>query len=619
MKKTIFLFLALFAFITSNSQNTKYTIREYENAIKKQTRSLDGNPGINYFSNYSDYKIEAEFDTKTGLLTGKETVIYHNQSPDTLQIIVIRLYQNLFAKGFPRDFTVNSEDLTDGVIISKLVINGKEINIRNTRTNSTNMFVPIPDKILPDSETELLIEWQLSYPEHTTVRNGKYMENVWFIGYWYPQIAVYDDVFGWDNSTYTGSTEFYNDHSNFDVKITVPYPNLLWATGEQQNIDDVYTKKYANRIKDAKNNENVVNIITPDDYEQGKILINKDKNTWHFIASKVPDFSFATSDKHNWDGVGLELPNHSNKVFISGVYLDTTKFFHNLAKISKDIIKTYSFKLPGILFPYPKMTVFQGGGGMEYPMMVNESSNNDICDDYYVTAHEIAHSYFPFLVGSSESKYAWMDEGLITYFPRLVVDILQPQCISCKKVQENYSRDANGFYDLPLIMPTNVFKDFWAYRVIAYNKSSFALQQLNKYLGDSLFFGGLQEYAKRWGNKHPYPWDFFNTFDDYTGENLCWFWNAYFFEFNYPDLSISEAKYKKDLTIIIKNIGGLPIPIELEIELTDGQIISYKEKADCWKDENIHKIVIQANAKPKNIKITGNNPDTDIKNNFLSF
>lgn len=621
MKKTIIIILTFFITFFANSQNKVHTINEFNRAYKNGTRSYNGKPGENYFVNYCDYTIEANFNPETGFLTGSETIIYHNESPDTLDMMVIRLYQNLFQKGSPRDFGVNPEDLTEGVQIKKIIFDRTEIDLTKTQTYATNLYLRTPTAITPKSTVKLEIEWEFNYPKNTTVRNGYYKDRAWFIGYWYPQIATYDDIFGWDRNHYSGATEFYNEPSNFDVKITVDAPNLIWATGELQNIDEIFTKKYQKRIEGVQQSDDVVKIITPEDYKSGKILKKSDKNTFHFIAKKVPDFSFATSDSHNWDAVGLKIQDQEKKVLISGVFKEESENFHQLAKFSKDIINIFSTKIPAIPYPYPTMTVFEGDGGMEYPMMVNEACPEDICDAYYVTAHEIGHSYFPFYTGLNETRYAWMDEGLISYFPRLVVDILLPDCNAEAQILNNYTKDANGFHDLPLMTPTNIFKDFWAYRVIAYDRSSYALQQLNLYMGDSLFFAALQEFTDRWKYKHPYPWDFFNTFEDVANEDLTWFWKPYFFEFSEPNLAITDVEFMEQrLYVTIENVGGMPLPVYLEINMPNGRSQKVEKNSGCWKEGNYFELKLDLNQKPKSIKI-GNEfvLDIDENDNFFGF
>jgi hypothetical protein len=479
----------------------------------------------------------------------------------------------------------------------------------------------LPGKLAPKAIIKLDIDWEFTMPQKTAIRNGKYAENVYFVGYWYPRIAVYDDVFGWDKNIFTGAQEFYNDHSNYDVKITVPYPNIVWATGILQNSFDIFTKEYANRIKTAKNSNQIVHILTPQDYKNGKILKNKKQNTWHFIADKVPDFAFATSDKHNWDAVGTSMPDREQRVLISGVYADSSELYHNLADVARKVINYYSFERPQIYYPYPSMTVFEGGGGMEYPMMVNEGDIEDTCAFYYVTAHEIGHSYFPFYCGTNETKYAWMDEGLISFFPRFAIDDLF-NCNSKQDIIKNYLQIAGSNTDLPIMIPSDIFKNFFTYRNIAYNRPAFAFYIIHQYLGDSLFFAALREFANRWHYKHPYPYDFFNTFNDVADEDLSWLWKPYFFQMTKPDLALSDIEYRSDgLYFSVENIGQMPLPIYVEIIFDKTKKEFAQKDVSVWKSgKNKIEFYIPTTTKPIRIKLGKQTiPDIDLSNNIFNF
>lgn len=620
MKNTFLLSFLIFFYVISSAQIEKYMLKEFRQAYDKKTRNKDGKPGEKYFTNFSDYIIDVNFEPKTGLLVGKEKITYHNQSPDTLKNMIIKLNQNLFAKGNPRDFAINPLDAGSGMIIKKIFFNGNEIKSDKYNIYSTNLFLELPNFILPKSEITIEIEWEYIVAQNTTVRNGKYGENVYFIGYWYPQIAVYDDVFGWDINTYTGATEFYNEHSNYEVNITVKGQNIVWATGELLNPAHIFTPRILERFKQAKISDEVVKIITQEDYKIGKILQNTNTTTWIYKAKQVPDFAFAISDKHNWDGVSILIPYLDNKLLINAVYKEETKNFHQLAQMTREIISAFSFKIPAIPFPYPVMTVFDGGGAMEYPMMVNQETNDDLCADYYVTAHEVGHSYFPFYTGTNETRYAWMDEGFISFFPRLVTDYLMPECKYEQKIIDNYQKLAGSFTDMPLMNPTSFYKDFYSYRAIAYDKSSFMLLQLYKYLGDEVFFGALKEFFTNWKLKHPYPYDFFNTIETYTNQDLDWFLEPYFFSFCRPDLSLDSVYFEAGVYIKIKNTGGIPLPIYIEIEFSDGKKQIYQNKADVWRTNSQHDIYIPMENTPKKI-ILGNYkiPDINIKDNFYDF
>ncbi len=621
MQKLFFFWLINCFFIANITAQSLYMSNEFVKAYQNNTRNSDGTPGENYFINFADYNINVFFDPATGKLSGNEAIIYHNQSNDTLNQLVLRVYKDIFKRGNPRDYAINPDDANNGVNIKTLKINGTELTISKLNSYGTNYFINLPNGLLPGSTVKLTIEWEFTMPQKTAIRNGKYAENIYFVGYWYPRIAVYDDVFGWDNNIFTGAQEFYNDHSNYDVKITVPYPNIVWATGTLKNSYDVFTKKYADRIKNALNSNEVVHILTPEDYNQARILKNKKQNTWHFVADKVPDFAFATSDRHNWDAVGTSMPDRTQRVLISGVYADSSEIYHTLADVSRKIINYYSFKRPQIYYPYPAMTVFEGGGGMEYPMMVNEGDVENKCSFYYITAHEIGHSYFPFYTGTNETKYAWMDEGLISFFPRFAIDDLF-DCNSKNDIAKYYQLIAGSNTDLPIMTPSDIFKDFRTYRNIAYYRPAYAFYILHDYLGDSLFFAALRTFVKNWHYKHPYPYDFFYTFDNVANEDLSWIWKPFFFEFSKPDLALTNVQYRLDgLYFSIENKGGMPLPIYAEIIIDKNKKEIIRKQVNIWKSDK-YKIdfYIPTNTKPVKIQLGDETiPDTDLSNNIFIF
>jgi hypothetical protein len=619
MKKILFTIGLCLISLTFFSQNL-YMPLEFVKAYEKKTRSFDGKPGDNYFSNSSDYKINANLDPYSGEIYANQEVIYYNNSLDTLQIIVIRLYQNIFKEGFPRDFAIDPKDLTKGVEINSFSINGIEVSENQIRLAGSNMIVNLNETIKPQSSTLINLDWQVKLPNYSTIRSGKYGDNYRFVGYWYPQIAVYDDVFGWDTDTHSGAVEFYNNHSNFDVKIRVPNPFIIWATGELQNIDEVFKPEFSNRLKNSMHSDEVINIIKQENYSSDDALRGSETNTFHFIASKVPDFAFAVSDKHNWDAANIDVPFADEKILVNAVYLENAEHYKKLAEFTRLIIDGFSTQIPAITYPYPVITIFQGSGGMEFPMMSNQRVNETKCQDYYLTAHEIGHTYFPFYTGLNETRYAWMDEGLITYLSSLLTDEIWGNCNAVENLINNYKNIAGNFNDLPIMTPSSIYRNFWAYRATAYYKSAFAIYQLHQYLGDEIFFGALQEFANRWAYKNAYPYDFFYTVEDYTNEDLSWFWKPYYFEFAKPDLSIAEVKFDAGLYFKIINNGGLPIPVFVEIIQSDGTILIYKNSIDCWKNSNQLDVYINIPEKPKKIKLHNDLiPDINQKNNIFIF
>ena len=244
-----------------------------------------------------------------------------------------------------------------------------------------------------------------------------------------------------------------------------------------------------------------------------------------------------------------------------------------LPRIAKEALEYFSTDLPGVPYPYPSFTVFNGGGGMEYPMIINDESNTTEAGTVGLTSHEAAHTYFPFYMGINEKKYAWMDEGLAVMLPIK----FQSQVEGNDPLGRNagyYAVFAGKELEMPLMIPSILLRSP-SYRVASYSKPGVAYHYLQDFLGRDTFRKALQEYIYRWNGKHPIPYDFFNSFDDYLGKDLSWYWKPWFFEFGVPDLAIKSYDKKNNLLEMeIEKVGNIPIPIKISL-MKDG--VSVKE------------------------------------------
>jgi len=248
MKKIILTSVLLIILLGSNSVNAQttkdlYMPTEIVQAYQNQTRSFDGRPAKNYFQNRADYVIKTEFFPDTKIQTGTEIITYKNNSKDSLDELYFNLYQNLYKKGAAKDADMNPVNLHDGVEITNIKINGILIKPENYWFNSTIFSVPAPNKISPNSETKIEIEWKQTMPVTVAKRQGTYDETNFFIAYWYPKICVYDDIDGWNTVGYKGNAEFYSEYGNFDVEITVPAEYNVWSSGVLQNVNEVFNEK----------------------------------------------------------------------------------------------------------------------------------------------------------------------------------------------------------------------------------------------------------------------------------------------------------------------------------------------------------------------------------------
>jgi hypothetical protein len=500
---TLFSFFFFNNHILQAQSLSLYTPIDIQKVYKKNTRSLNGIPGPAYWQNRSDYVIRASLNPQTHTLSGEESITYFNNSPDTLRQLVIRLYPDILKKGNIRDEAVNPDDITQGVDIQKIQVNGNVVDLNASRPlvrrSGTNLFLQIPSPLPPTGKITVDIQWKYLIPQKTHIREGLYGTSSYFIAYWYPQIAVYDDVDGWDIFNYTGTQEFYNDFGNFDVEITMPDEFIVWATGVLQNPDEVLEKEYASRYKDACTSDEITKIVTAQDRKKGEITLSKQAHIWKFKAEYVPDFAFATSDTYLWDATSVIVDNASSRrTVVSAAYNYNSKDFYEVARYSRQSIEYFSTDLPGVPFPYPSLTVFNGSGGMEFPMMVNDGSYN-LAEAAEVTAHEIAHTYFPFYMGINERKYAWMDEGWAQMLPNEIEFKLRPGDQRTFSPQAYNAQVLSGFagneMDMPLMVSSSLLTGS-SYGYSSYFRPGVAYATLKEMLGDELFTKTLQEYMR---------------------------------------------------------------------------------------------------------------------------
>lgn len=597
MKNNNILFCLLIALLLSNiSSAQKSTLPiplNIQKAINNGTRSLDGSPGPNYWQNKAEYKIKTELEPATRKITGDETITYFNNSPDTLKQIVVKILMDIYRKGNMRDFEISPNDITDGIQSQGISVNGLELKTdgsdKSIRREGTNLFITFQTPMVPKTKSELKFKWSFTLPKETNIRMGTYDNSTFLAAYWFPQIAVYDDIDGWDVVSYTGQTESYNDFSNYEVEITVPKNFLVWATGILQNPEEVLAKKVFDGYTAAHTSNSIVKIVEEKDYQTGLVTTDKEKLTYKFKAEYVPDFVFAASDHYLWDASTLTVDKQTGrKTFISAAYNKNSKDFYGVAEVARKAIESFSTSIPGVPFPYPCMTVFNGQGGMEFPMMVNDSSQPELQGTVHLTSHEISHTYFPFYMGINERKYAWMDEGMATMLPFDFQTLNAPGYDPRARNAKSFSEFSGREQDVPPMVLSYELRGA-SYRTASYRRPGAAYEFLREILGEELFKKCLHEYMNRWNGKHPIPFDFFFTFSQTAKQNLDWYFKPWFFETKYPDLSLhAQLTENGSVSLNIGNVGGIPVPVKIKFYYEDGtdQIV-YDKKADEWKDGKV--------------------------------
>ena len=581
--------LASFSSLFSQSWNQMIP-REIKKSYQNKTRSIDGKPGSNYWQNYSDYNINASLNADKSLLTGDEKVVYHNDSPDTLKYIVVRMYQDFYKKGSARSWKIDKSDLTDGMQYENLKVldskSGKDI-FKFIRPTTTNMAIYLSEPLLPGDSLNFEIDWSFHIPQKSWNRMGNYGKNNFMVAYWYPQISVYDDIDGWDRIDFNGITEFYNDFNNYDVKLTVSPGFMVWATGALQNGSDLYSRHVSETIDKAYASDDITTLFTADDCRAHRVLKNyHEKKTWHFKANYISDFTFGSAKEVNWQGSSLVVDTISGRrSFVDAVFPDSMITFPQAAEWCRWSVDYMSKVIPGVPFPYPHITSWSNGrrnGGMESPMMTNDGDPKTKASAAGLFFHEISHTYFPFYMGTNERKYAWMDEGWAAYLTRFIYDSLFPDYHYAERMVSTFERMSGSEKEVSEMIPSYVIADWQSYRSHAYNRSSTAYTFLRDVLGDSLFIKGLHTYMRRWHGRHPMPYDFFASMEAGTGQPLKWFFSPWFFKKAYADLGIK--KITLDNKIIIQNYGGLPLPVKINCEFEDGSSKEIYRTAAIWID-----------------------------------
>ena len=618
MIRILFGLLLLFIFQTVTAQRSLFFPRNLKPAYEKGTRSMDGKPGPNYWQNRASYRINASLEPKTRLLSGEETVTYFNNSPDTLKIIRFKLAHDRYRKGASRMGDVTPSDVSDeGVVIHSLTYNSQAVAENNRRKVNTFLDVRLgATPLLPKTTATLTVKWSYVLPAgEDAARECVCDSSTFFVPYWYPQIAVYDDLGGWANAPYTGLQEFYHEFADYDVTFTLPEGYMVWASGELQNAADLFTAPVLDKWNKAHSSAEVISIWTESDLKKGGVFKPAVQQVFHFKSTDVPDFAFAAGDHYNWDASSVVVDDKTGRrSFVSAAYHTDSKDYYKVARIAADGIRLMSTWQPGYPYPYPSMTVFNGNDGMEYPMMCNDASTGDR-DPTSLTVHEISHTYFPFMMGINEQDYAWMDEGWASFFDYVLTDSLSGRKSGSVRGYGNIAGTDNDVP--PMVRSRNLTT---AYRNASYQRPQAAYLMLLDQLGYETFHTCMTEYMNRWKGKHPAPFDFFNTWNQVSGQNLDWFWKPWFFDWGYPDLGIQGVLRDEAANcpvVVVERNGNQPVPIHLELEYSDGAKQTFHQSADIWRDGKTSVRINCAAGKKLNSVLLGNKiiPDTDRKNN----
>jgi hypothetical protein len=567
-------------------------------ALERGTRSLDGRPGPAYWQVYTEYDIDARLDPSAGLLSGTQTIRLHNRSPADLPTVQLLLHQNIHADGVGRNRQV---EVTGGVRLGRVKADGHDL--LPTRTLAAPgylvregvMSVRLPRPVRAGDTVELEVEWSFVVPQNGAGRMGHSQREMYFLAYWYPKVAVFDDLRGWDAESYRGA-EFYHGYGDFRVSLTVPNGWAVMATGHLQNPEEVYTAQTRARMAAAVEADTLVQIATRGDLEAGRVteISPTGALTYRFEAENVGDFTWTTSNAQLWTGTGAGVVRDGaaseDRVAIHTFWREyRAPLWRDQALYAKHSIE-YQSVYTGYPYPWPHMTSVEGadiiGGGMEFPMLtiMGTYQGRRPEDLYMVTAHEVGHMWVPMIVGTNEKRYAWMDEGMTSFLesettPDYWPGILDPH----GEWREGYLAVARMEQEQSMMRHADYYEPGPGYGNAAYQKPATLLVTLRNLLGDEIFTEAYRSFIRDWAFKHPTPWDFFNTFARVAGQDLDWFWNTWYYETWALDHAVKSVVREGGETVItVEDRGFAFMPARVHISTDGGQMLEEEIPVSHW-------------------------------------
>lgn len=632
--------LSLATGVFAQNGKSKYDQHKVFNPIFYTTngneyRTAGGEPGVKYWQNKADYKIDAVLDTFLHRITGTVIITYTNNSPDRLPFLWLQLDQNIYKEDSRSELTMPvtggrfaNKTFTDGNEIKSITIttNGKS-ETANYLVNDTRLQLKLKDTLKANgAKVTIKIDYAFTLPEYGTDRCGRLKtENGWIyeVAQWYPRMAVYDDVLGWNTLPYQGAGEFYLEYGDIDYNITAPASLVVVGSGELLNPTQVYTPSTINKLNKAKNSDSTVIIRSESDMNNTSFYPKTPTLTWHFLCKNTRDVAWAASKAFIWDAARINLPS-GKKALAQSLYPTESKGTDRWSRATeyvKNSIELYSNEW--FEYTYPVATNVAGNvGGMEYPGIVfcgNKDKNGSL---WGVINHEFGHNWFPMIIGSNERKYAWMDEGFNTFINDVDTKVFNKGEYYEKedvqgKAKRLFGDKMDPIMNIPEVIQAGNLGS------AAYDKPSIGLNILRNYvLGKERFDYAFKTYIKRWAFKHPTPWDFFRTMENVGGEDLSWFFREWFYTNDKLDQSVKSVDYvdgdeKNGALITIENLEEMALPVSLAIKQENGTKDTILLPAEIWQRGDTWTFKYKSSSKITGITIDPNHdfPDINPANN----
>lgn len=551
-----------------------------------ESRLPSGAPGPAYWQQRADYTIAATLDTAAKMIRGSVSIHYVNNSPDTLHFVWVQLDQNLYrgsSKGaalFPAESRWGVRRFEGGYSLTGIQVDGRGIP---GRFNDTMMRLDLGTPLSPHGGSiEIGMQYSFVVPEHGSDRMGR-DSALYEIAQWYPRMAVYDDVRGWNTDPYLGQGEFYLEYGTTDYDVTVPAGYVVAGSGVLQNPAEVLTGPEIERLDRAAHSPGVVQVITADEALAARRRAVSGLRKWRFHADNVRDVAWAAAPDFRWDATS------TNGVLTQALYEfpKSGRAWESAAEQTQWAIRTYSsFWFP---YPYPQATSVAGPvSGMEYPMFVMVHYGTDNPTSIFSTIdHEQGHEWFPMVIGSNERRYAWMDEGINTYQNAFSNERRAPGTSAFPTYVQSWKDAVDAGTQAPIMTPPDHI-DPAALGAIGYRKPAAVLLALrDNVIGRDAMDRAMREYAHRWEFKHPTPADFFRTIENVSGEDLSWFWNAFFYGTDVLDIAIDGVSTRQEngrtiAIVSLRRATSVPFPVTMRLKFDDRSTRDVRLPVEIW-------------------------------------
>jgi hypothetical protein len=608
-------------------------------AIERGWRSEDGSPGHSYWQQGTEYDIEATLEPETGTLQGTVRITYAHNAPITLNRVWLHLHQNFHREGLARN---SAAEITGGMTLSRVVAGGQALSEAELsaepgyQVEGTLMELRPPEEVEQGDTLQLEIDFSFTVPQQGVgERMGHSEREIYFLAYWFPKVAVLDDLRVWDAEPFLGNAEFYDGFADYTVALTVPADWSVMATGTLDNPEEVYSALTLERLAEAATSDELVTIAAQGERAARTVTRETPSGslTYRFSADNVRDFAWTASNLQRWDATSAVVPDRDedgspDRVLIHSFWReDRAPLWAEQWRYGKQSIEYHS-TYTGFAYPWPHMTLVEGddiiGGGMEFPMLtlIDSFEGRDGQALFNTASHEIAHMWVPMIVGTNEKRYAWLDEGSANFIENQSRMELWPGVDHHRVEGRTYLQFAAAGQEQTMMRHADWYEPGNGYGLAAYVKPAALMVALRDLLGAETWDEAYRAFISEWAFKHPTPWDFFSTFERFAGRDLDWFWTPFYFDTWTLDHAVREVTTRpgSGARVVIEDRGLALFPARVRIRTSAGGTIEHDVPVEHWLAGNrTFEIPVEASAGTVTrveIDPAGYAPDVDRTNNL---